>query len=265
VIRVEKVGLRHKGAAKPVLSDIDFRVEAGEIAMLLGPNGSGKTTLLKCVSGLWRPSSGQILLDGRDVSELTARERALRVAVVPQKFFTPFGFSVESLVLMARAPHIGSFGSPSAGDRARAREAMASVGVAALADRGVTHISGGEQQLALLARALVQESPILLLDEPTSHLDLANQLTVMNRVKQAARERRLTVLSSLHDPNIALAFADRVVLLKAGRVVRDGPPETEINEATIADVYGVDVDVVGVGTRRFLAPRALRQEPRPPA
>lgn len=261
MIKADAISLSHSGFARPVLSDVSFRVEQGEIAMLLGPNGSGKTSLLRCVCGLWRASGGRIFVDGQSLDDLAAGERAKRIAIVPQKFFSPFGFSVENLVLMGRAPHIGPFGSPGARDRALAHEAMRLVGVAALGQRDITRISGGELQLALLARALVQEAPILLLDEPTAHLDLAHQIVVMQTVQQAARERGLTVLMSVHDPNLALDFADRALMLKSGRIVGDGKPADKINARAIADVYGVDADIVDLGARRIVAPRALRREP----
>jgi iron complex transport system ATP-binding protein len=134
---------------------------------------------------------------------------------------------------------------------------MAAVGIAALSDRDVTRISGGELQMALIARALAQEAPMLLLDEPTSHLDLSNQLAILRRVREAARQRGLTVLMTLHDPNLALMFADRVILLKNGIVAGDGPPEAAVNEAAIASVYGVAVDLIAIGDRRIVAPRPI--------
>lgn len=255
MIVVESVTFRHKGAASPVLHDVDFALDDGEVAVLLGPNGSGKTTLFKCIAGHWTPESGSIRLAGDDVALLSHRERARRLAVVPQDHGSPFSYSVRELVLMGRAPHVGSFGVPSRTDHTAAEEAMAAVGISALAERDITRISGGERQMALVARALAQGSRTLLLDEPTSHLDLKNQLSVLVRVREAARERGLTVLMTLHDPNLALMFADRVVLLKNGRVVGDGSPEAVVDEAAIATVYGVAADVVAVAGRRVVVPR----------
>jgi iron complex transport system ATP-binding protein len=179
------------------------------------------------------------------------------LAVVQQDHGSTFSYSVREMVLMGRVSHVGPLGSPGTVDHAAVDEAMAAVGIDGLAERDIMRVSGGELQMVLVARALAQESPIMLLDEPTSHLDLRNQLAVLKCIRETARQRGLTVVMTLHDPNLALMFADRVVLLKDGRLAGDGLPEAVITEAAIATVYGVSADVVTVGSRRAMVPRIV--------
>ncbi|MTJ83866.1 MAG: ABC transporter ATP-binding protein [Telmatospirillum sp.] len=257
MIAVETLTFGHRGAPAPVLRDIGFTLAPGQVTTLLGPNGSGKTSLLRCVAGHWRPQAGRVLLGGDDVAALSARDRAKRLALVPQDQGVAFSYSVRDMVLMGRGPHVGPFGMPGGADRDMARQALEAVGIAALADRDIRRISGGERQLALVARALAQATPALLLDEPTSHLDLRNQLAVRARIRDIGRDRGLTVLMTLHDPNLALMFADRVLLLKDGRVVADDRPDRAITESTVHAVYGVAADVRENGGRRWIVPRDM--------
>ena len=256
MIAVESLRFGHAGSP-PVLDGLEFALGDGEVAALLGPNGSGKTSLFKCVAGHWRPQDGRVLLGGDCVTALSPRERARRLAVVPQEHAPPFAYLVREVVLMGRAPHVGAFGSPGATDCEAAEEALEAVGIIHLASRDYTRISGGERQLVLVARALAQGSPILLLDEPTSHLDLRNQLTVLERVAQSARARGLTVLMTLHDPNLALMFADRVLMLHQGRIAADGPPDSVITTQSLAAIYGIAAEVVEAAGRRAVVPRRM--------
>jgi iron complex transport system ATP-binding protein len=257
MIEVESLIFRHKAAEWPILHEVSFSLDQGEIMALLGPNGSGKTTLFNCIAGHWQPKSGHIRLCGDDVLALSHRERARRLAVVQQDHGSTFSYSVREMVLMGRTSHVGPLGSPGTVDYAAVDEALAAVGIDGLSERDVMRVSGGELQMVLVARALAQESPIMLLDEPTSHLDLRNQLAVLKCIRETARQRGLTVVMTLHDPNLALMFADRVVLLKDGQVVGDGLPEAVVTESAIAAVYGVSADVVTVGGRRAVVPRMV--------
>lgn len=255
MIRVDDVSFRHPHAGDDVVKKASFSVDNGRIAVLLGPNGSGKTTLFKCIAGLWKPYGGAILLDGTDTERLTFRERALLLAMVPQDHTPPFPYTALEAVLMGRAPHVGMYASPSAADVDKARAALETVGVGRLADRPYTRVSGGERQLILIARALAQESPILLLDEPTSHLDFRNQHAVLSMVRKVAGDKGLTVLMTLHDPNLAAHFAHQVVLLKEGSVIADGNTEDVLTAGRLEHLYGVGIGVMKDAERRVFYPR----------
>jgi iron complex transport system ATP-binding protein len=249
MIRVEGVSFRHHRTPAPIVKNVTFSVSNGSIAVLLGPNGSGKTTLFKCIAGLWKPCAGRVLLDGRETGRLSFRERALRMALVPQDHIPPFPYTVMEAVLMGRAPHVGLYASPSAEDVQKARTTLETVGIAHLAERPYTRISGGERQLALIARSLAQEAPILLLDEPTSHLDFRNQHAVLSMVRRVAEEKALTVLMTLHDPNLADHFAHQVVLLKDGEIT------DVISKGHLERLYGIGIGIMADTERRLIYPR----------
>jgi iron complex transport system ATP-binding protein len=255
MIRVEGLSFRHRNADADVVNNVSFTVSNGRIAVLLGPNGSGKTTLFKLIAGLWKPCTGNVFLDGRETVSLSFRERALLLAVVPQEHTPPFPYTVLEAVLMGRAPHVGLYASPSEDDKRKALDTLDEVGIGHLADRAYTRISGGERQLALIARALVQEAPILLLDEPTSHLDFRNQYSVLAMVSRVAAEKCLTVFMTLHDPNLASHFAHQMVLLKDGSIAAEGPPAEVLTEGRLEQLYEVGIGIVSNAERRLIYPR----------
>ena len=252
---VSNLSFRHAKGRQPVLRQVAFAAKPGAINVILGPNGSGKTTLFKCLTGLWKPQSGEIIFDGCDLLQIPEWERARLMAVVPQDHEPPFPYSVAEIVLMGRAAHIRAFSSPSKHDLDIAEESMRIMDIERLRDHAYTKISGGERQLALVARALAQQTPILLLDEPTSHLDFRNQLQVLGKVRSIARERNLTVLMTLHDPNLALLFGDQVVVLNGGGIQTHGTPDTVINEELLGAVYGVQVSVLQNNGTKVISPR----------
>ncbi len=231
----------------PVLRDVSLTLEQGELLFLLGANGSGKTTLLECCGGLRRPQRGAIALDGVPIFRLPPKERAKRIAYVPQFSEAVFAFSVEELVLFGRAPHVGALGRPGRADRKKALQALALVGLDGLRARAVHALSGGEKRLALIARALAQEAPYLLLDEPDAHLDPANQHKVLSVVRSLARQG-LGVLATTHNPNSALVYGGRVVVLQAGRILAQGLPGYVLQPALLEQAYGIPFQVVGDGT-----------------
>ena len=255
---VSKLRFQHPSSDRAVLEDVSFEARSGAVNAILGPNGSGKTTLFKCVAGLWRASAGEVLHEGHNVLALSERQRSRLIAVVPQDHEPPFPYSVEDVVLMGRAAHVGALSSPGAGDFKIAEQAMETLGLERLRKKPYTQISGGERQLVLVARALTQQSPILLLDEPTSHLDFRNQLHVLTRVREIACERNITVLMTLHDPNMALLFADHVIVLDRGRTRATGAADTVITEATLSAVYGVEVVVLHNNGTRVISPKVTR-------
>jgi iron complex transport system ATP-binding protein len=227
----------------PVFERLDLTVQAGEMVGLLGPNGGGKTTLARLATGVLRPDRGRVRMGDEDVARIGPREMARRVAVVPQSEPNLFPFTVLEAVLMGRSPWLGGFGFESAADLAIARRALASVGARSLEDRAVTDLSGGERQSVLLARALAQDAEFLVLDEPTSHLDLKHQVETLRLVRALREAQGLTVFVISHDVNLLARFTDRLVLLGDGAVVADGPPRTVLEPGVLSRVYGTPVAV----------------------
>ncbi|MBK8985078.1 MAG: ATP-binding cassette domain-containing protein [Chloroflexi bacterium] len=244
-----------------VLHDVSLALAAGEILFLLGRNGSGKTTLLSCLGGVQKPTQGRVLLDGRPLHEYNAGERARRVGLIPQLHMPAFAYSVREMVLMGRAPHLRLFGSPSAADRAIADEALENVGLQALRERPYTEISGGERQLTLIARGLAQQCDVLLMDEPSAHLDMSNQHRVLEMVDQLARQGLSFIISS-HAPNNALEYAGRVLLLYRGRVMAYGRPTETLTEPLLSTAYGLRMEMLYDHRNGQDVPRAvLAQRP----
>jgi len=216
---------------------LDISLKAGEVLALLGPNGGGKTTLLKTLLGLLPPKGGEVRLGDRPLASYTLRERARRIAYVPQSHGATFGFMVETFVLMGRTAHGTLFSRPSTADRAIAARMLERFGIAHLADRPYTKISGGERQLALLARALAQEPKFVVLDEPTASLDFGNQGRVMREIRALGASGH-GVLFTTHDPNHAMRAADRAFLLRQGVHMADGEVRTVLNRAQLEALYG---------------------------
>lgn len=240
-LRFDSVSFGYR--ATPIFDALGISFGEGEWTAILGPNGTGKTTLLRLASGSLRPTGGRVTLFGRSLSAVPPRERARILAVVPQETHLIFEFTVEEVVLMGRSPHLGLFGLESARDRAIARTAMQRTDVVQLGSRPFRALSGGERQRVVLARALAQDPRVLLLDEPTAHLDLRHQLALYEILARLNRESRLTLVVASHDINLAARYCDRVVLLHEGKVVADGAPEAVLEKAVLRAVYGIDVAV----------------------
>jgi iron complex transport system ATP-binding protein len=236
-------GLRYRyGAGPEALRDLGAEIAPGEVTAILGPNGAGKTTLLHLALGWLTPLSGRVLLDGAPISEMSRRELGKTLALVPQSERIPFEFSVLDYVLLGRAPHLEPLASPGKADVAVARTAIERVGIAALANRDITALSGGERQLATIARALAQEPRVLLLDEPTAHLDLANKARVTGLVKSLA-QNGMTVILTTHEPDVASGAATRLLLMRQGQLLEAGALETLFNSASLSRTYGIPVAV----------------------
>jgi iron complex transport system ATP-binding protein len=234
--------------ARPALRDVDLVVPAGEFVALAGPNGSGKTTLIRAVLGLLPSPPGAVELFGRPADSLTVRERARRVAWVPQEETPRDDVPLLDYVLYGRNAHLGWLDGESESDRRHALNILDQMGLGDRANDGVLSISGGERQRAILARAIAQEAPLLLLDEPTSHLDIGHQLDLLARVRSLVEERQVAVIAAMHDLNLAARFADRIVVLSRGRKYQEGAPRDVLSEELLARVWGVSAD--------------LRQDPR---
>jgi iron complex transport system ATP-binding protein len=227
---------------QPLLYALNMQVNAGEIVGLLGPNGSGKTTLLRLISGVLRPQSGQILLEGRDLQHLGRRGAAQRIAVVPQELHMPFAFTVEHMVSLGRTPFTSAFGTLSKQDHEIVQEAMEAADVASLAGRIFNELSGGERQRVMIAMAFAQQPRLLLLDEPTSHLDIKYQIETLELVQRLNRARDVTVIAAMHDLNLAARYFPRLLLFQRGIVADAGPAEV-LDPALLSRVYGIDVQV----------------------
>jgi len=240
VLAAHRLGFGY--GARRVGSDVDLQMHGGEIVCLLGPNGSGKTTLFKTMLGLLPAQAGEVLVDGVAMGRLTRLEIARRVGYVPQAHAAHFPFRVVDMVVMGRTAHIGLFAAPSEQDRQRAVAALAKLGIAELADTEYTRISGGQRQLALIARALAQDAPAIVMDEPTASLDFGNQVVVLSEVKRLAAQG-LAVLLSTHDPDHAFSISDRVALLDRGRLIEQGRPQEVLTPERLRQVYGVPVAV----------------------
>ncbi|MBU6422782.1 MAG: ABC transporter ATP-binding protein [Chloroflexota bacterium] len=230
-------------ARRPVLADVDVSLESGQLVALVGPNGAGKSTLLRCFARLLRPSAGRVLLDGRDLASLDRGAVARRVAVVPQTFDTLFPFTVREVVALGRTARLGLLALPRPADVAAVDRAIDDLSLRDLAARRVDELSGGERQRAVLAMALAQDGDVLLLDEPTAHLDPAHQRATLVLIRRLARERGLAALAVLHDLNLAAALCDRIVVLSDGRVAADGAPVRVLGPKIVAAVFGPGLTV----------------------
>ena len=227
-----------------VLDGVSLAAPRGAIVGLLGPNGSGKTTLLRLLSGTLTPAHGRITLDGAPVGALSRRDLARRIAIVPQETHSAFDFSALEIVLMGRYPHLGAFELEGANDLAIARDALAATGTSALESRAFATLSGGEKQRVVIASALAQASDVLLLDEPTASLDLGFQFDIAALLARLNRERGVTMVVSTHDLNLAATLCTALVLLKAGRVIANGPARAVLTKEHVRALYGVDADLV---------------------
>ena len=236
-----------------IFNELSFEVGEGRIMCILGPNGVGKSTLIKCLAGLMPPSSGGILVGGRDFRGLGRRRTAQTLAYVPQTHQPVFAFSVFDFVLMGRTPHIGPFSSPSRKDRKTTEAAIDSLGLLHLADRPYTEISGGERQLAMFARVVAQEPKVLLLDEPTSHLDFGNQVLVLALIQGLARQG-LTIVMTSHFPDHAFLTSDLAAVMSGGGFAEFGTPNEVVTEEALSRVYGIKVRILNLEGGRVCIP-----------
>jgi iron complex transport system ATP-binding protein len=241
-MRLEARALGFGYPGKPVGRNVSFSLGAGEVLCLLGPNGSGKTTLFKTLLGLLPAQAGEVVIDATPLRRLARAEVATRIAYVPQAHVAHFPYTVLDMVTMGRTAHLGPFARPGAHDHAAAFDALKTLGIADLADADYTRISGGQRQLALIARALAQAAPLIVMDEPTASLDFGNQALVLREIRALAAQGYGIVLST-HDPDHAFACASAVALLHGGGLVATGSPSEVLSPARLEAVYGLPVAV----------------------
>jgi iron complex transport system ATP-binding protein len=243
------------------LRDVSATIERGSLTGLLGPNGCGKTTLLKLLAGVLRPDRGVIELDGRPINQIPRRELARHFALVPQETHPAFDYSVLEMVLMGRHPHLGAFQLEGPEDLVIASSCLSATGTAHLADRQYMTLSGGEKQRVVIAGALAQEPEILLLDEPTASLDLAYQLDVASMLTRLNQDHEVTMVLATHDLNLAASVCDRLILVRAGRILAQGPTREVLTGAAIQQLYDVEADVHVHGPSGQLTIVPIRRRP----
>ncbi len=246
--------------ARAILRGVSLELPRGEILSLAGPNGAGKTTLFRVASRVLRPSGGGVRVGGRPLDALSRRDLAREIAVVPQDAQISFPFTVGEVVLMGRSPHLGLLGFETKRDVARAREAIARVGIEDLADRPAPELSGGERQLVLVARALAQDPRILLLDEPTAHLDLRHRIDVLALVREFVASGRSALVVS-HDLGLAARICDRMALLRDGALLASGAPRAVLTKSNLRQTFGIDADVIDAPDGSPLVVPRARAEP----
>ncbi|GIV64128.1 MAG: ABC transporter ATP-binding protein [Chloroflexota bacterium] len=251
ILRFENVVYRYPDAAERALQGLSLDVPRGQVTAILGPNGAGKTTLLRLAYGRFQPLSGRIWLDGKPLGAYSRQELGRKVALVPQRETNPFAYSLLEYALLGRAPHLSPLQMPMAGDVEIALNALDTVGLLPLVERTVQSLSGGEFQLLLVARALAQQADLLLLDEPTSHLDLANKKRLVECLQNLVAGGT-TILFTSHEPEVVAALADQVVLVRAGQVLSSGALEEIWQAERLSEVYGIPLQVHRFDGHRYL-------------
>lgn len=249
ILNVENVEFSYDKS--PMLENIDFKVPVGSFVSILGPNGSGKTTLLKNLCGLLKPKNGTISLINKKISSFNQKEFAKTVAVVHQSSTTGFSFTVFDTVLMGRFPYIKKLKGETAKDIKITEEAMKNTGIWHLREKDIREISGGERQRAMIARALTQDPQLLILDEPISNLDIKFQISILKLCKELNKEKGITIVTTLHDINLAGQYSDYILLLDKGKVVAQDEPRKVLTAKNIKDVYEVQVEILNRGENEF--------------
>lgn len=239
MLECHNLGFRYKDQI--IFENISFQAEKGRFCAILGRNGSGKTTILHCLNKILTPLSGRILIQGKDITSFCRNELARKISLLPQEHIDIFPYKVMDVVVMGRAPFLKISERPGEADYQIAAKALKQLNVENLSNRNFNRISGGERQIVLLARCLAQSAEIMLLDEPTNHLDFNHQYHLLSSIRQLCRENKISVVASMHDPNLASVFADDVIMIKSGRVMARGVKDEVMTEVNISALYDMDV------------------------
>ncbi len=252
MIQLQAKGIEFGYSSTPILKDVSFEIGPSKLVSIVGPNGSGKSTLIKCIDRILTPACGNILIDRKEVTKMDRMEIAKNLSYVPQSSARTFSSNVFDTILMGRRPHIGWLSSSD--DEEKVWEVLRLLGIEELAMSGFGELSGGQQQKVLIARALVQETKVMLLDEPTSNLDIWHQLDVMNIVSDLVKKRRMTALLALHDLNLASKYSDGIIMMKKGRIMAVGSPASVLTPENIEAIYNVEVAVRSQSEEPFIVP-----------
>ncbi|HPJ31159.1 MAG TPA: ABC transporter ATP-binding protein [Methanothrix sp.] len=252
MIQLQAKGIEFGYNSSPILKDVSFEIGPSKLVSIVGPNGSGKSTLIKCIDRILTPARGSILIDRKEVTKMDRMEIAKNLSYVPQSSARTFSSNVFDTILMGRRPHIGWLSSSD--DEEKVWEVLRLLGIEDLAMSGFGELSGGQQQKVLIARALVQETKVMLLDEPTSNLDIWHQLDVMNIVSDLVKKRRMTALLALHDLNLASKYSDGIIMMKKGRIMAVGDPASVLTPENIEAIYNVEVAVRSQSEEPFIVP-----------
>lgn len=239
------------------IDGVKFLVEEGEILTLLGANGSGKTTILKCIYGLLKPHVGCVFIDGRDFHSLSLKERSKLIGYVPQMHTPPFSYTCLEVVVMGMAPRLKALERPGKEHYEKALEKLRILGMEDFKDRPYTELSGGQLQLILIARALVQEPKVLLLDEPTAHLDFKNQVMILEIVRKLSKNQGISAILTLHDPNLASLYSDKIAVVKDGKIVEYGESKNVLRKDLLEDIYSMPIRIIDLDGRKIIVPDSL--------
>ncbi|MCW4005249.1 MAG: ABC transporter ATP-binding protein [Candidatus Bathyarchaeota archaeon] len=238
---------------KKVFEHVNFSLSQGEILCILGPNGSGKSTLLKCTNALQKLDCGNVVVNGKDITAISRKELATYMGFLPQIHVSTFPFTVLEVAVMGRSPHLGLAESPSKKDYALAKENLDLLGISHLTDKPYTNISGGERQLALIAMVLTQQPKILLLDEPTSHLDFGNQIRMLDLIKKLS-DKGLSIIMTTHFPDHAFHLSSTVAIIDKGNFIATGPADNVITEQNLKQIYGINIQIAYVNNTKICIP-----------
>ena len=248
IFKINHAEFSYNGS-RNIFHDVNLSIEKGDVLCILGPNGTGKSTLIKCMNGLLKLNSGDIFINSKDIHSLNKNDMAKLIGYIPQSHNSTFAFSVFDVVLMGRAPHLSLTSVPGEKDYKIAENALKSLGISHLRDKTYTEISGGERQMVLIARVLAQQPQILLLDEPTSHLDFGNQIRTLDVINNLAKSG-LSVIMTSHFPDHAFLSSNQVAIMNQGTITEIGTPENVITEKNMRQAYGVDVRIMDVDEHR---------------
>mgnify|MGYP005832324819 CR=1 FL=1 len=238
-----------------IFRDFSLEIDEGETLTILGPNGSGKTTLLKLIQKIILPKGGDIIISGENINKLNLKTLSKLVSSVPQIHKQTFPYKVIDFVLMGRNPYLDNYATPKDKDLEIAKKILDEMGLYHLKDRPYTDLSGGELRLVLIARGITQNSEILLLDEPTAHLDFKNQIIVLEKIKELKENKNLTIIMTMHDPNDAYKYSDKILLLNKGKIISYGIPDEVINYENLKMVYSIEVEIIKYNDKTFIYPK----------